>query len=128
MARNDAKKSLKPNQRTAITALLTEPTLTAAAESAGVSRNTLARWLRDDETFIGELRDAERAIDDETLRRLVALQTKALDAIGDVFTSISASHSERLRAAELVLAQRARLRELHDIDERLTALEAMTNG
>lgn len=128
MARNDTEKSLKPRQRQAIAALLTEPTLTKAAEAAGVARVTLNRWLRDDPDFIAELKAAQSVIDAETMRRLVSLQTKALTAVEQTLDSPDASHSERLRAAEMVLNHRTKMRELDEIEERLLALEEMAHA
>lgn len=129
MATNGNEKiHLKPKQREAIAALLTERNVAAAAQAAGVGLRTLHRWLKEDGAFIAELRTAEATLDAETMRRLATIQVKALDAIEQALDSPEASHSERLRAAEMVLAQRAKLRELNDIEERLLALEAATDA
>lgn len=128
MARNGNEKTLTPKQRGAIAALLTEPSVSRAAKVTGIGERTLHRWLKEDGAFIAELRTAEATLDAETMRRLATIQAKALDAIEQALDSPDASHSERLRAAEMVLAQRAKLRELNDIEERLSALEAMTDA
>ncbi len=51
--------TLTHKQDKALIALLTEPTITAAAKKAGIGERTLYRWL-DDPLFAGALRQARR--------------------------------------------------------------------
>lgn len=65
---DDLYAKLKPRQQRAILALITEPTVARAAESAGVSESTVHRWLLE-ETFGKAFRRARR----ETFGQAIAL-------------------------------------------------------
>lgn len=114
---------LTHKQRRAIPALLSAPTVEDAAALAGVSRESLYRWLRSDPRFRDELHAAEAAALAETSRRLVGLAGRALATIAGVMDDESASATVRLRAAESVLGHLLRVRELVTLEERITALE-----
>src|SRR5215211_3754356 len=119
---------LTHKQRRAIPALLNSATIEGAAESAGVSRESLHRWLRTDPAFRDELRAAESEALAEATRRLVGLAARALDTIDAVMGDETAPATVRLRAADTVLARLLQLRELVDLEERVTALERGTAG
>jgi hypothetical protein len=115
------KKVITPNQRKAIECLLTTGNTTAAAESAGVNRSTIYRWMSDD-GFLDSLHEAER--------EAVAALSRALSGLGDMASSALRDalqpHQKiatRLRASEIVIGNLLRLRELVDIEARLTTLE-----
>lgn len=112
---------LTTRQQAAISALLTAPTITAAAETIGAGEKTIRRWLAEP-AFRSALADAEGALIDGAVRRLLALQADALDALGDVLAT--GTPAQRLRAASIVLDSMMRLRELRTIEYRLAALEA----
>jgi len=85
-------KKLNPNQVRGIAALLTEPTITAAAEKAGVQPKTIYRWLKQPE-FTAALSEAQAREIETASRRLAGMQSDALDALADVF-----ARSDRLAA------------------------------
>jgi len=66
---DDLYAKLNPRQHKAIIALVTEPTITKAAESAGVSESTVHRWMLD-ETFAKAHRQTRR----ETFSQAIALE------------------------------------------------------
>jgi hypothetical protein len=121
--------AISAKQQRAIAALMTEPTIDAAAKTAGVHRATMFRWLND-ATFCAELR---RSADDAiaaTVRRLTTLSASAVDVMRDAMGN-DMPIGVRLRAADTVLARLFSLRELHDLADRVTALEErheQTNG
>ena len=53
---NDLRNGLTPGQERAIRAMLTAPSVAAAARQADVGQSTLRRWLREDDNFQTELR------------------------------------------------------------------------
>lgn len=114
---------LTPGQKRAIAELLTSGNVTKAAEVAGVSRYTLHRWMKQ-AAFRDALRQAEQDALDGLQRRLVTLGNGAADALQDGLDS----HDLRLRlkAASTVLDRLMTLRQLIDLDSRLTALENRT--
>lgn len=113
-------KNLSPKQLKTIETLLTQGSVDAAATAAGVSRNSIYKWFKD-ETFVSELRQAEAEALTSLSRSLVGLGDKATEALRAALDDIKPS--VRLRAAEIVLNNLLRLRELVDIEARLAALE-----
>ena len=74
-----------PKQARGIAALLTEPTITAAAAKAGVAPKTIYKWLRQPE-FSAELTAAQAREIETAGRRLAGMQSAALDALTDILT------------------------------------------
>lgn len=119
MPQND---TLTQQQQRAINALLVSPSLTAAAKSTGVARKTLYRWM-EDPAFRAALDAAESEVLDGVSRRLLALAEKAADKLDALLDS--SNDNVRLRAASVTLDILMRLRELRDVERRLTELERM---
>jgi hypothetical protein len=117
---------LTPRQKRAITALLTESDAKAAAVSAKVGYRTLCRWLTF-EYFRQALTAAEGAALDATTRRLLAGQSKALDALEGLIKS-SQSETVKRQAAVNWLDTLLKLLELRNIEQRVTAIEEFVYG
>lgn len=118
----NTEKVITVKQQKAITALLSERTGRDAAKKAGVSEKTLYTWLADKD-FRAALRSAEADILETVTRRLGVGQTLALDTLETLITK--AKHeSTRLTACTSWLTMFVKYRDMKDIDERLTALEA----
>ena len=113
---------LTPTQQRAVRALLTSKGVSEAAKLAKVGERTLWRWLLDP-GFKVALSAAEGELLDAATRRLLGLQESAIETFEQVLGDASASQAVRLRAAQLVLDYRLKLRELRDVEQRLTALE-----
>jgi len=116
---------ITPKQNKAIAALLTERTATAAAQAVNISERQLYRWLADP-VFCAHLKQAEGRLLEATTRRLLASVGAALDTLDELNTG-AASESVRARAANDILNQLLRVRELADIEKRLAALEAASH-
>ena len=111
------------NQRRAIKALLKYPTIEQVAEVIGVSSRTIFRWL-DDPGFRLELGQAEGEAIDRITRRLLVLADKALLAIEDILDNPDQDGASNKRlAAQAILDQLLKLRELRNIENRLSDLE-----
>lgn len=119
--------TLNTKQHRAIRALLTEKTTADAAKKAGVGERTLWRWMNENEPFKMALSEAETLALGESVRRLVALQFKALQAIEEALDDEGANHAVKLRAAALVMDTSLRLREQHTLEERLAEMEKRYN-
>jgi transposase len=122
MSEVNTEKVITVQQQKAITALLSERNKRDAAKTAGVSEKTLYTWLNEP-AFRGALRDAEKAILDDVTRRLSAGQRLALDALAKLIQS-ARHESTKLRASVAWLELSLKFRDMQDIEERLTALEA----
>lgn len=126
MTKENTEKVITVQQQKAITALLSERNKRDAAKTAGVSEKTLYTWLNEP-AFRGALREAEKAILDEVTRRLSAGQCLALDTLEKLVTS-ARHESTKLRASVAWLEMSLKFRDMQDIEDRLTALEAAING
>lgn len=106
----------------AVVALLTYPTVAAAAEAAGVSEATLYRWLNDPD-FAADLQAAADATYDQALRFLQGRATRAADTLSECLEK-DFPPAIRLRAATtiLTLIERSPLNE--EIDALLQRLRA----
>ena len=98
MIENETPKKISPSQRKGIEALLTEGSLLAAAEAAGVTRGTLYRWLKDP-AFTEALRAAEAEAIAALSRSLAGLGESAAAAFRDALDP-GQKITVRLRAAE----------------------------
>ena len=115
-----------PKKRKAVEALLTKADIKKAAEAAGVSRKTLYRWLKDAD-FLAALAEAEAEALATLSRTLVALGDQAVAVLRDAMRDSTAPINARLRAADMVLSRLLQLRELVNLDRRLSNLEARVN-
>lgn len=115
--------TLTPKQQRAVRALLEHKSVGEAASSIGVGERTLFRWLTDP-AFKLALSAAESDLLDAATRRLLALQENAIGTFESLLADDSAaSDAVRLRAASAVLDYLLKLRELRDVEHRLTTLE-----
>ena len=118
MKRSGEKLSHKHEQ--AIAALLSEATVTAAADKVGVSEVTVYRWLKLPH-FLAAYRETRRQAVEKGLAQIQqaswAASTTLIRLLG------ADSDSVRLRAAQTILDQANKGVELVDFDQRLAALE-----
>ena len=126
MTEENTENVITVKQQKAIAALLSERTTRDAAKAAGVSEKTLYQWLNEP-AFRAALREAEKSILDDVTRRLSAGASLALDTLKKLVQS-ARHESTKLRASVAWLELSLKYRDMHDIEERLTALEAAING
>jgi len=123
----DENATLTPRQLRAINALLTRPTVAAAAGVLGVAPSTLYRWLNEP-AFRSALAQAEGEAVAAAGRRLVALAQGALDELARAMTDAQTPAPTRVRAAEVVLGHLLKYREIVAFETRLDALEREVRG
>jgi hypothetical protein len=119
MAEND---SLTPKQARAIVALLSEPTIGAAAQAVGVGERTSFRWLNDRifcECYHEARRDALRL----ATGQLQATAQEAVSTLVEVMHDTTASPSARVSAAKVILDTAYRASEQEDVLRRIEWLE-----
>lgn len=112
---------LTPKKYRAIESLLIDGSVTNAAKTANVSRQTVYDWLRDP-TFAAELRRSEGLALQGLGRRLLALGELAGDALKDALQP-SQPINTRVRAAQIVAERGPALAELSAVVARLEAME-----
>ena len=111
---------LSRKQDAAIGALLSHPTISAAAQSVGLGEATLRRWLKEPD-FLGAYRATRR----DALEHCVVLLQKAGSAAVEALQQSLRATSEgvRLRAACAILDYSMKGAELLDLETRIAVLE-----
>lgn len=115
--------ALTSKQKKGLAALLICPTLTAAAEQAGVDPRTLTRWLTQP-LFISELKAAQTGVIDQATSRLLHGLTLALDTLVNLMTWGKSESVKRAAASEW-LSSALVLHERSDFVRRLDNLERL---
>lgn len=113
---------LSRKKEQAISALITEPTIPAAAEQVGVGTVTLWRWLQIPE-FQRTYRQARRESVSQAVARLQRVSGEAVEALADVMNDAGSPASSRVSAAKSVLEMALKAVELEDMEARITELE-----
>ncbi len=113
---------LTPLQRRGISALLTSRDQRTAALAVGVSEKSMSRWMNTP-TFRQALLEAEGDVIDQAVRQLLQLQSGALQVLHNVMADTEGPAGLRLRAASVVLDALFKLRELRNLEQRITELE-----
>lgn len=108
----------------AIVALLSQPSIAAAAESVGIGERTLRRWLREDAAFQAELAAQRRLLYETATARFQALTVRAVATLEELLGEL------RFPAIRLAAATRITEFAMHQYDadvilKRLAAVEAV---
>ncbi len=107
----------------AIAALLTKRNVEEAAQSIGITTQTLVRWLKIDE-FQDEYRQARREAFGQSIARLQQATSAAASTILKILVDPNTPASVRLRAADSIFTHAAKAVEIEDVQVRLARLEA----
>lgn len=116
--------NVKKNDEIIIAALISTPTVKAAAEAAGVSESVIYTRLKNPE--FKERYDKERR--EVLTQSAAALQTHlgaAIEAMGEIVSDKETNPQTRLNAAEAVIRNTLKLTERTDVLDRLDALERL---
>ena len=119
MAKNG---SITPKQRRFLETLIMGVSVAQACRLTGTAERTAYRWLQDD-AFKKALAEAEGELMTAAMRRLLAMQDKAITQLADVLNDRTARNSEKIKAVELALSHVLRVRTAVSLEERLAALE-----
>ena len=87
-------RGISRKQDTAIGALLSQPTILAAAESVGVGESTLRRWLKNGD-FLTAYRAARREVVSQAVGHLQGACSVAVVALTDISQDASCPASAR---------------------------------
>jgi hypothetical protein len=114
--------TLSRNQRRALAAILANRTITEAAQACGLSEKTLYRYC-ENPAFRAALSSAEMATIDQAGRILLDGQFSALATLNDIRRN-GQRDSDRRLAAQAWMDLTLRWRELRNVEQRITDLEA----
>ena len=109
----------------AIHALVRGLSTSGAAAEVGVSAMTVVRWRRDPD-FQAAYKDAVRRVFGDGIDRLQTAARKAVRTLNECLGAAKAS--DRIKAANALLAHGLRAAELKDLAERVEALEQLLAG
>ena len=124
MAHSD---TLTPRQTRFVTALLTAPTVEAAARSSGIALRTARRWVQLP-VIRAELQQAQREMLNQASRRAVASMVAALETLEAIHRNGDSAAGARVAAARAILEAGPKLIDLTDLEERLAVLEHEIGG
>jgi hypothetical protein len=111
----------------AVAALLSHRNVDEAARLVGISANTLLRWMKEPE-FDATYREARRTAVSQAIGRMQDAAGAAVTTVLKVMLDPNTPAGPRLRAAEIVLEQGAKVGEMKDLEERLAMLERMAGS
>lgn len=114
-------KKMERKKEKAIACLITQPTITAAAQEARISHSTIFRWLNDPE-FKAAYRKAKKEIVGHALTQVQKSVTRAVDTLLDVMGN-GEVESAKVSAAKTILELAIRAVEIEDLESRLEVLE-----
>lgn len=120
-------KELKPRQKKFLAAMLSEKSMRAAAEKAGISYPTARRWMLENANFKAAY---SACLDSAVSESLDALKMSLLDAtntLREVCSSPDAPDQTRVAAAKAIIEGAVKLSEYFDIEKRVAALEEMAD-
>jgi hypothetical protein len=115
---------LTPKQHKALAALLSEPTVKAAAANVGIGERTLHTWLREP-AFDEAYTDARHEAVHLAVGRLQNATGVAVDALIEVLDTAytPAPAAVRVSAAKAIIEYAIRFRELDELENRIAQLE-----
>lgn len=108
----------------AIVALITEPTMKAAADKIGITTPTLYKWLKLPE-FRSAYMQAKREAVSVAITRLQQAATEAVEALRAIMNDASKPASARVAAARSILEMAIKAVELEDLEIRIEELERL---
>jgi uncharacterized protein YjiS (DUF1127 family) len=124
MTGNGRENNVTPKMIAAIMALLSEPTLEAAATKARVSVRTIRRW-RELEVFRDELKEAQRRALDLAVARAQAVADEAVETLVAIHKDESQPANARVAAARALDARRWKAHDVGDMSARIEELESL---
>jgi translation initiation factor 2 alpha subunit (eIF-2alpha) len=106
----------------AVAALLIHRNTEEAAKAAGISHNTILKWMKEPE-FDAAYREAKRTAFGQAVARLQQGSAAAATTLLKVMIEAATPPSVKVRAAEAVLNHASKAIEIEDIEARLAELE-----
>lgn len=114
--------TLKAKQEKAITALLSESSIVAAAQKIGIGERTLRTWLSDP-VFKQAYQEARRTSICQAMGSLQSATSEAAQVIRDIMNDPNERGTTRLMAAKTIIDNSLKSLELEDLAQRVEELE-----
>lgn len=123
MRRHATATTLTSRQKLAIEAIVATGDVTIAAQSVGVNRATLYRWMKQPR-FVQAVHAAEADAVEDLSRMLVRLGRTAVATLAKAMSDPATPPATKVRAADATLTKLLQLRELATLEQRVATLEA----
>lgn len=114
--------ALPARKQKVIPALIAQATTKAAARDVGINEHTLIKWLKDP-AFEAAYREARYVVMDEAFTLLQKACKKAVETIITVMEDPETNGFVRLQAAQAVLENATKSRQIVELEARIAALE-----
>ncbi|MBA2469380.1 MAG: hypothetical protein H0V37_08240 [Chloroflexia bacterium] len=115
MRRGATATTLTTRQQQAITAIVATGDVTVAAQSVGVNRATLYRWMKQPQ-FVQAVHAAEADAVEDLSRMLVRLGRTAVATLARAMSDPATPAATKVRAADATLSKLLQLRELATLE------------
>jgi transposase-like protein len=112
-------------QNLALTSLLAGRSISSAASVAGVARQTVGRWMRDDADFREALRDGQMQAIERAARLVAAQSCDAVEYFAQVLHNSKNEPALRLKAARFLADAAFKLHETRDLESDVDDLERL---
>lgn len=109
-------------QELAIVNLLTQPTITDAAQNTGVNERTLYRWMKEEE-FREKYDNARKQMVNQALVYLQSLTGKATKKLEEIIDDNNTPANVKVSAIRTVLDNVVKIKELQEIEQELENLK-----
>ena len=117
----------KVSRQAAVTALIANPTIKAAAASCGIAEKTLHAWLKEPE-FSRQVREAQQEITRATMGRVLSSVGLAIDTLAGIMADPEQPAGPRVTAARALLDHSLRVYELEAVQKRIEEIERLLHG
>lgn len=118
--------NLTSRQAQVLPFLVGEPSVEIACRKANISRETVYRWFRESTPFVEALKGQREVVLNDALDRLKGAGDKAVTALVGLLDS--EQETIRERAAGRILDYLLKVREIQDIEGRVSSLERSLEG
>lgn len=112
-------------QKKALAALLSAPTIRAAALAAGVNYSTLRRWIAEDVDFRRAYSEEMAVLVENAANQARQGMTEAVSVLRAIVRDEDAPQTNRLAAAKVIIESGSRLIEMQSYEARITELERL---
>lgn len=116
---------MTPKQKKALSALLTTPTIEAAARAAGIGYTTLRRWLKEDNDFRREYEAELAVLVENAANQARQGMTDAVSVLREIICDNDSPQSNRLAASKVLIESGSRLIEMQSYETRIAELERL---
>jgi len=112
----------KVSRTRALAALLSAPTIKAAAEQCGISEKTMHAWMREPDMAYA-LRQAQEDMARGAMRQVMQAVGRAVAVLTEIMEDAASAPMPRVVAAKTILEQTIRVYDLESVARRLEAIE-----